>query len=626
MLPQQPPAISDSAVNGTKASNVTGQKKMKANGIQAPKVTKAKSRFFGRFGALIGLTSLWAAIRYSNWAPVSSYALCSREGDFIYTVDQNNTNVQCVVVQGAHISHTGSLSDLTGHSSSYPILGAIAQVFARPSLEIRFIPPGSIVVPGVSDSHAHILEYGASHEIPFEGSPTIADAVSRVRDAILNDPDTINNKTKWIRGSGWDHTVWSSLPSAGDLDADPYIRGRPVVLQSKDYHAVWVSREVIRLSLPLPDSVEGGVIVRDESGQPTGVFLDNAIRYIKQPDLTNDDLRKRFKIAVDHAYERGLTSIHDAGLDPVSLAFFKEQADNGLLPIRIYGMRHFNPNEAFWGNSTEIIIGTDEYRLTARSVKIFADGALRTGGAALYEPYYDNPDTSGFMRLDDDILFDAIRKFLQNGWQVNVHAIGDRANGLVLDAFEASLKGVNVTALRPRLEHAQMMTRNDMKRLGKLGVIASVQPTHAISDMWYAQDRLGPERVKLLYAFRSIIDSGARITFGSDFPVESMNPLSAFYAAITRVSPDGKSPHGPNGWFPEERLSRVEALRGMTIDPAYSSFTEDILGSIEAGKRADFTIFSRDIMTIPVDSILNTQVVATVIDGKTVYGTLDCDV
>jgi len=196
------------------------------------------------------------------------------------------------------------------------------------------------------------------------------------------------------------------------------------------------------------------------------------------------------------------------------------------------------------------------------------------------------------------------------------------SNGFVLDAFEASLKGANVTALRPRLEHAQMMTKEDMVRLGKLGVIASIQPTHAISDMWYAQDRLGPERVKRLYAFRSLIDSGARITLGSDFPVESINPLSGFYAAVTRRSPDGESPHGPGGWFPEQRLTRQEALRGMTIDPAYASFTEATLGSLEPGKLADFTVLSQNIMTIAEDKILATMVDATVIDGKPVYGTI----
>jgi hypothetical protein len=331
---------------------------------------------------------------------------------------------------------------------------------------------------------------------------------------------------------------------------------------------------------------------------------------------------RRFKVTVRDAHKYGLTSIHDAGLDPMSLAFFNQQAQTGTLPIRIYGMTYFDEEKPYSGNTVQPIISAGNGRLSARSIKIFGDGALRTGGAALHEPYADNPTTNGFMRLDPEVLFDVIPKYLRDGWQVNVHAVGDRANAIVLDAFEASLKGAKVTALRPRLEHAQMMTNEDMVRLGKLGVIASIQPTHAISDMWYAQDRLGPERVKGLYAFRSLIDSGARITLGSDFPVESMNPLSAFYAAITRKSPDGRSPHGPGGWFPEQQLTRQEALKGLTIDPAYASFTETTLGSLEVGKLADFTVLSQNIMTIAEDKILATTVDATVIDGKPVYGAI----
>ncbi|KAL0563848.1 hypothetical protein V5O48_018213, partial [Marasmius crinis-equi] len=218
---------------------------------------------------------------------------------------------------------------------------------------------------------------------------------------------------------------------------------------------------------------------------------------------------------------------------------------------------------------------------------------------------------------------DDIPRFLKDGWQVNVHAIGDRANGLVLDAFESALEGTNITALRPRLEHAQIMTLDDMTRLGRLGVIASIQPTHVISDMSYAEDRLGSTRVKQLYAFRSILDGGSRITLGTDFPVEEMNPFKTFYAAVTRTYPDGTSPHGNGGWFPEQCLTREETLRGMTIDPAYASFTEDILGSIEPGKYADLTVLSQDIMRVSVDSLMKTRVLATVIDGKVVYGDLD---
>ncbi|KAJ7873422.1 amidohydrolase family-domain-containing protein [Mycena leptocephala] len=495
----------------------------------------------------------------------------------------DNSQVDCLVVNDSFITATGSLAT-TKLLSDVPIF---------------YIPKNAIVVPGLSDSHGHILEYGASRQLPLEGTATIGATVARVRERLHS-------------GGGWDHTSWpgSAWPTANDLDADPIIRGRPVVLQSKDCHALWVSARVLQLSEPFPPSVEGGVILTDDSGAPTGVLLDNAQELLKTPPLTEDDLVQRFKLAMDDALAYGLTSIHDAGLDPTSLDFFVRQAARAAIPIRIYGMRFFDENVPYWGNTSTPLIGAHDGRLTARSVKIFADGMSWLISVQLYEPYTDNPSTNGFMRLSSEVLFEFIPRFLRDGWQVNVHAIGDRANGIVLDAFEASLMGVNVTALRPRLEHAQLMTKADMQRLGSLGVIASVQPTHAC----------GPERVKGLYAFRSLIDSGARITLGSDFPVETMNPLAGFYAAITRVSIAGDSPHGPDGWFPEERLTREEALRGMTIDPAYASFAEDVLGSLEPGKRADFTILSRDIMKIPVKDILEVQILATVIDGAAAYG------
>ncbi|KAJ6476492.1 amidohydrolase family-domain-containing protein [Mycena vitilis] len=591
------------------------------NGLHPPtRPPSARVAILGVSAVVSVLAVYLSGVLFSPSKHAGYYALCSPEGK-IYTVDSNNTKVECIVVNDSVIVTTGS----------------IAAVEQLPNLRVIYVPDDAIVVPGLSgecisenstpsnatspDSHGHLLEYGASRQLPLEGTATINDTVARVREYILRTPAILHNRDAWIRGGGWDHTSWpgAAWPTAEALDADPVIRGRPVVLQSKDCHALWVSQRVMQLSAPFPATVEGGVILADENGAPTGVLLDNAQELLKLPALTEGDLVQRFTAAVSDALAYGLTSVHDAGLDPASLDLFLRQES---IPIRIYGMRFFDENAPYWGNTTKPLVGAVNGRLTARSVKIFADGALRTGGSALYEPYTDNPSTSGFMRLEPQVLFEFIPRFLRDGWQVNVHAIGDRANGIVLDAFEASLKGVNVTALRPRLEHAQLMTKADMKRLGSLGVIASVQPTHAISDMWYAQDRLGPERVKGLYAFRSLIDSGARITLGSDFPVETMNPLAGFYAAITRVSIAGDSPHGPGGWFPEERLTREEALRGMTIDPAYASFTETTLGSLEPGKRADFTVLSRDIMQIPAKEILDVSVRATVIDGEVVYGKL----
>ncbi|EIN11936.1 hypothetical protein PUNSTDRAFT_99280 [Punctularia strigosozonata HHB-11173 SS5] len=612
-----------SDVRQRRAEPATGSKSNEDATKHGPSSSAAKSRQGLSTLAYVALSYVAVGVAYlalrrpqiSRSLP-HAYAICSPEGAKIYTADDQGPQVQCLVVDGDRFLDVGSIQSVTERWQTHG---------NGEKLNVRFIESSSIVVPGLSDSHGHTLEYGASRQIPLESAKSSKEAVSLVREYILSNPDILANSSKFIEGWGWDHTSWprSEWPTAADFDEDPLVKGRPVVLQQKDGHALWVSPKVLEQMTPIPYEVEGGYIRRDSSGLPTGVFLDNAQELVKRPALTDEDLLRRFQTTVNDAHARGLTTVHDAGFDPTSLSFFKRQSEKAPLPIRIYGMTFFDEEAPYWGDTKPKLIDNGTTRLTARSVKIFADGALRSGGAALYEPYTDNPSTKGFMRLSSEVLTTVIPRFLHDGWQVNIHAIGDRANGLVLDAFESALSGVNVTALRPRLEHAQIMTEGDMSRLGRLGVIASVQPTHAISDMWYAEDRLGPERVKMLYAFRSMVDRGARITLGSDFPVEDLNPMSGFYAAITRLSPSGTSPKGSEGWFPEQRLTREEALKaGMTLDPAYASFTEDMLGSITIGKRADYVILNQNIMTIPVPSILQTKVLATVIDGRPVFGTV----
>ncbi|KAH9484702.1 Protein LONG AFTER FAR-RED 3 [Psilocybe cubensis] len=529
------------------------------------------------------LFATWYAFKGDKHLP-QIYALCSLDGRKIYTVDSSNSVVQCVLIHKSHVAATGDLDDIRKN--------AIDTVKTH-SVAVRYLPRGSIMIPGISDSHCHILEYGASRQIPLSTGKTLKETVSLVRDYVVKNPDIEHDRSRVVEGWGWDHASWDveRWPSWEDLEADPQVAGRPVILQSRDGHALWVSKDIIKDNAPYPDDIEGGFIFRDEEGNPTGIFMDSAQDLIKRRPPGKEELERRFRTTVGEA-----------------------------LAIRVYGMSFFDQHGQYWGDVHKPVMASGNGRLSAKSVKIFADGALRSGGAALYEPYSDNPSTRGVMRITAESLNKVIPRFLKDGWQVNVHAIGDRANGIVLDAFEASLKGVNVSALRPRLEHAQILTKNDMMRLGKLGVIASIQPTHAISDMWFAEDRLGSERVKGLYAFRSILESGARITLGSDFPVEEINPLKGFYAAVTRLTTEGTSPHGPGGWFPEQRLTRIEALRGMTIDPAYASFTEDTLGSLVPGKRADLVVLSQDIMTIATSSIMKTSVIATFLDGRPVYG------
>ncbi|KAI0930719.1 hypothetical protein AcW1_003666 [Taiwanofungus camphoratus] len=586
----------------------------------------AGSHIYILLASLVIAIFIYIRLRRPSILP-DAYALCSPKSASIYTVDDANPQVQCLVVHRSHFVDTGSLEDVTDRWNRRALISQnlnIAKDVVDSPLPVHYIKPGHVIVPGLTDSHAHILEYGATKQMPLEGTQNADETVRRVKEFILSDPEIRDDRSQYVEGWGWDHTKWPNTewPTYVQLEEDPEVAGRLIVLQSKDGHALWVSSKVLEAIKPLPQAVEGGVILRDSAGEPTGVFLDNAQDLVKRPPPTHKTLEKRFNATVRDAHAHGLTTIHDAGFNPISLEFFKKQADEGNLPIRIYGMTYFDENAEYWGDRCAKIIGAGNDRLTARSIKIFADGALRSGGAALYEPYHDNPSTRGFMRVPSEVLNIVIPKFMRDGWQVNVHAIGDRANGVVLDAFEAALAEANVSALRPRLEHAQLLTTADMARFGDLGVIASIQPTHAISDMWFAEERLGPERVKGLYAFRSIIDHGARVTLGSDFPVEDINPLASYYAAVTRVSLDGTSPHGPGGWFPEQRMTREEVLRGMTIDPAYASFTEDKLGSIQPGKHADFVVLSQDIMTVPIDNILDTKVVSTVIDGKPVYGQL----
>ncbi|KAF6765531.1 amidohydrolase family-domain-containing protein [Ephemerocybe angulata] len=541
----------------------------------------------------------------------NQYILCSAEGETsVYTVGEANAVKQCVGVDSGFVVSTGDLRTVQ-HGRNW---------------RVYRIPPGAMVVPGLSDSHCHILEHGAARQIPFGDATSVEESVEMVASYILANPDVERNRSEAIVSWGWDHESWSApkYPTAADLELNPISRGRRVILQSKDGHAIWVSKAILDAYAPYPDTVEGGVIMRDSSGSPTGVFFDAAQNLIEMPSISDEELSRRLHMAARDALALGLTSLHDAGFKPESMEAFKREVEaHGKLPVRVYAMTHFDEYASYWTNGTEMLHGMgDKERFSARSLKIFADGALRTSGAALYEPYSDDPGNRGQMRLSGEALQSVVRRFAKAGWQVNVHAIGDRANGLVLDAFESVLREdnkVDARETRPRLEHAQVMAEADFERIGRLGVIASVQPTHVISDMPFAKERLGTKRVKGLYAFRSILSSGARITLGTDFPVESMDPMKTFYAAVTRRAfnvPEGE------GWYPEQRLTRTEALRGLTIDPAYASFTESVLGSLESGKRADWVILSKDIMKVDMNEVLTTKVLATALDGEIVFGGL----
>ncbi|CCO36867.1 hypothetical protein BN14_11014 [Rhizoctonia solani AG-1 IB] len=465
--------------------------------------------------------------------------------------------------------------------------------------------------------------WGWASQLPLRGSQTIGEILSKIRIYIET---TSLEPGAWIEGQGWDQTLWGgAFPTAADLDKDPLLSDKPIVLARTDVHAYWVSNEVIRRLGPLPDKVDGGEIIRDADGNPTGIFLDNAMALIDnaKPQWTDAQRLRFFRRTVKDALSVGLTTIHDAATYVPDIEFFKKMATEGKLPLRLYLMGHVI-SDTYWGAQLPNITAAEsaDGRLMLRAVKIFADGALGSWGSALLEPYSDRPDTTGILRSTPEVLRSLIADFYKNGWQVNTHCIGDRTNKIVLDAYEEALKDSTDKGRRLRIEHAQILTQEDLKRMGRLGVIASVQPTHATSDMGYAETRLGPERIKGAYAWRTLIENGATVTTGSDFPVEGINPLLGFYAAVTRLAPDGTSPHGPGGWYPEQRMTRHEALRGMTAHAAYASFQEDKVGRIAKGLRADVTVLSRDIMTVRANEILGAVVAATIIDGRVVYGGL----
>ncbi|CAE6470089.1 unnamed protein product [Rhizoctonia solani] len=577
--------------------------------------------------------------------PPEAYALCSAHGERnIWTVSDGDARVECMVINGKFIADTGSIDEIRqrwgDRATTGPVIGAPA-VSRKSGLKFIYLEKGQAAYPGFhgvfdfyilasTDLATQMLmpmycsgDGQANFRFEEHKRLRFTEILSKIRHYVQATP---LEPGAWIEGQGWDQTLWGgAFPTAADLDMDPSLKDKPIVLARTDVHAYWVSSEVIRRLGPLPDTVDGGEIVRDADGNPTGIFLDNAMMIIDdaKPQWTDAQRLRFFRRTVKDALAAGLTTIHDAATYVSDIKFFKKMAAEGKLPLRLYLMGHVS-SDIYWGSQLPNITAAEsaDGRLMLRAIKIFGDGALGSWGSALLEPYSDRPDTTGILRINPEALRNLIVDSYKNGWQVNTHCIGDRANKIVLDAYEEALNDSTDTDRRLRIEHAQILTQDDLKRMGQLGVIASVQPTHATSDMGYAETRLGPERIKGAYAWRTLIQNGATVTTGSDFPVEGINPLLGFYAAVTRLAPDGTSPHGPGGWYPEQRMTRHEALRGMTSNAAFASFQEHKVGRIAKGLRADVTILSRDIMTVRTDEILSSGVVATVIDGRVVYGKL----
>jgi hypothetical protein len=476
---------------------------------------------------------------------------------------------------------------------------------------------GKLVVPGLIDAHAHLKGFALSLlRLDLRGTVSFEEIAAKVAaEARKRAPG------EWILGDAWDQNDWETkeMPTHGALDrAAPR---NPVWLVRVDGHAGIANRTALERCgvTSRTANPDGGEILRSADGSPTGVFVDNAMSLITRhiPESSPERVADALAAASDACLAAGLTCVHDAGVSPGAIALYRRLIDNGRLGIRVYAMLGDpGDGDAAVYLAANRVSGYGSHRLEVRSVKLFMDGALGSRGAALFEPYTDRPGYTGLLTTTPEHILNISRAALATGFQVCTHAIGDRANRLVLDAYERAFRERSGVDRRFRIEHAQVVSLADIPRFASLGVIPSMQPTHATSDMPWAEARLGPDRVKGAYAWRKFLDSGSIIPCGSDFPVEERQPMLGIYAAITREDLSGKP---PGGWRPEERMTREEALRGFTVWAAYAAFQDSILGSIEPGKLADMVVLSRDILAIEPHEIPTTVPEYTIVGGKVRY-------
>ncbi len=474
--------------------------------------------------------------------------------------------------------------------------------------------PNSTIVPGLVDAHAHLTSLGhAQAEVSLLAARSEAEAVALVTKAPRS-----AWQGGWLLGRGWDQNDWKDarFPTKASLDAA--LPSTPVVLTRIDGHAAWVSSRALALAGIGRDTADpaGGRIVRDEKGEPTGVLVDNAIDLVSAnvPAPSKEEVQQWLKSALETCARLGLTGVHDAGMNLATLRVLRDWDLLGVLPVRLYAMADGQGAEA------DEFLGMGRFKgrkLELRAVKLLADGALGSRGAALEAPYADEPSQKGLLLLTPEQLEARAKGFAKAGFQVAVHAIGDRANALTLDVLE-KLEAAHPGG-RHRVEHAQVLQKQDVERFARSGLVASFQPTHATSDMPWAEARLGAERLAFAYAWRAVLDTGAHVAFGSDFPVEHPNPLWGLYAARTRQDRAG---HPEGGWRPEQKVTGEEALRAFTLGAAWASFSEGERGSLEVGKDADFVVLPVDPVDGEAKALLDAKVQVTVVDGVDVYRAL----
>jgi len=475
---------------------------------------------------------------------------------------------------------------------------------------------GHSLVPGLSDAHCHLYGLGKSLEsVNLRGAKSAQEAAERAAAAGSKLP-----KGEWITGRGWDQNLWESKEFPNKKTLDALVPNRPVALRRIDGHALWANRAALQLAGVNQNTSDppGGTIERDERGEATGVFLDNAMDLVEDKIPSHASaaaIERRILAAAKLASSSGLTSVHEMGISDEVIAAYRRLAKQGRLPVRVYAFLAGDAEQLRTLRERVPEIDSEGTRLfVLRAIKLYADGALGSRGAALLAPYKDDPDSSGLWVSEPAFLEHAASVAAAAGWQLGVHAIGDAGNRAVLDAYAKAHEKHPNADLRFRVEHAQVLSPGDIPRFAKLGVIASMQPTHATSDMPWAEKRIGSQRILGAYAWRSLLDTGAHVAFGSDFPVEQVAPLLGIYAAVTRQDAKGTP---KKGWYPKQRLTLREALAAFTVEAAYASFVEHSRGIIRPGFVADLTVFDRKLR--PDQSLLHTRVDMTVLGGAVAY-------
>tara|TARA_R110002096_G_scaffold435826_2_gene663590 strand:- start:126604 stop:128202 length:1599 start_codon:yes stop_codon:yes gene_type:complete len=517
-------------------------------------------------------------------------------GGDVYTMDAANPRVTAVAIRGQHIVAVGDDEAIARH------VGKGTRI-----VDLQ----GRTLTPGLSDAHCHLYGLGKSLEAVNLRDVKSATAAAQL---VLEASKSLQ-PGEWVTGRGWDQNIWEgqNFPNASTLDA--VLPKRPVALRRVDGHALWVNSAALALAGIDRNTADpaGGTIERDAQGQPTGIFIDNAMSLVerKLPKASDAVIKRRILAAAKVATSVGITSVHEMGISDSVVSVYRGLAGEGRLPLRVYGLLAGDAEVAASLHNRVPEVDRDGTQFfVLRAIKLFADGALGSRGAAMLAPYSDAPENKGLWITSEDELKSSALAIAKAGWQLGVHAIGDAGNRAVLDAFAEATTAYPDADLRFRVEHAQILAAEDIPRFAELGVIASMQPTHATSDMPWAEQRVGAARIAGAYVWRSIWDSGAHVAAGSDFPVERVAPLLGVYAAVTRQDAEG-NPAG--GWHPEQLLTLEEAIRAFTVEAAYAAFVEDYRGVLKPGFVADLTVFDRKLQ--PDATLLQTEVDMTVVGG-----------